>query len=492
MLIDTEITALRAYGIDKYHLASQMMRGAIVMSTVALEVFVVIYHCNEILLRERGEEGDWLLILSGQRFLNLLVEMVICGLCPVPGSDYSDWEYFKVSIDPSSVEIRQVPEDTIFAVLMLLRFYQFTRFLVYHSRFFQHSGTRAVAAMNKVTIDSTFVFKTLLEDQPIKTLVTTIVVFLIAMAWAFTQFERWFFVDDQVEHIARIYYISIWFVWNTFILNGYGDIVPRTQAGRILSVVVAVFGAVASSLLIAVAAHRIVQSEAQKNVSTFLLGNTTQAELRNTAALVIQCAYRKYMVRYSSSWKRHKQRKQLWNAIETVSAIFRDAKNAVEVNSPEQTDVKQILQMIREMRETLARVTEDNRLMRKHLEVMRKGSRLESGSKSTEEMRLSNIKRREGMSSAKTLPTSGPRLENRLSPAPVTNPQVSPLMSPPKMSHPKNNSDENRSPALARQMRNMKTPSREKPSPAVNRPRTNSLEEHKTQKTNVSSKERKL
>lgn len=88
-----------------------------------------------------------------------------------------------------------------------------------------------------------------------------------------------------------MYSNALWFIAITFMLNGYGDVVPSTNAGRIIAIFVGVVvsclhlllisresekkinslqGAVVSSILIAVISRNILLSQGQRNVNNFM------------------------------------------------------------------------------------------------------------------------------------------------------------------------------------------------------------------------------
>ncbi|VDL68381.1 unnamed protein product [Nippostrongylus brasiliensis] len=69
-------------------------------------------------------------------------------------------------------------------------------------------------------------------------------------------------------------------------LNGYGDIVPQTHAGRIIAIFVGVVGAIISSILIAVISRNILLSQGQRNVNNFMHDSKLTREHKNAAAKV--------------------------------------------------------------------------------------------------------------------------------------------------------------------------------------------------------------
>ncbi|VDK46142.1 unnamed protein product [Cylicostephanus goldi] len=124
----------------------------------------------------------------------------------------------------------EVPFDVPLSILMLSRVYLLGRFMVLHSKQFQDASTRTLAALNRI--------QTVLDQQPILFLTTFTVIFWIVTSWTFVQCERFGQTDQDVPSI--LYSNALWFIAITFMLNGYGDIVPKTHAGRIIAIFVGV------------------------------------------------------------------------------------------------------------------------------------------------------------------------------------------------------------------------------------------------------------
>lgn len=68
---------------------------------------------------------------------------------------------------------------------------------------------------------------------------------------------------------------GIWFAWETLTTTGYGDIIPHTTAGRIVTVLLMIIGVILTSLLTA-------------NFATYILDNTSGAKHRRRENLVLK------------------------------------------------------------------------------------------------------------------------------------------------------------------------------------------------------------
>ncbi|KHJ82168.1 Ion channel [Oesophagostomum dentatum] len=170
---------------------------------------------------------------------------------------------------------------------MLSRVYLLGRFMVLHSKQFQDASTRTLAALNRIQVNFSFVLKTVLDQQPILFLTTFTIIFWIVTSWTFVQCERFGQADQDAPSI--LYSNALWFIAITFMLNGYGDIVPQTHAGRIIAIFVGVVGAIISSILIAVISRNILLSQGQRNVNNFMHDSKLTREHKNAAAKVGIC-----------------------------------------------------------------------------------------------------------------------------------------------------------------------------------------------------------
>ncbi|CAD5226432.1 unnamed protein product [Bursaphelenchus okinawaensis] len=324
VVIDTEITALNI--VDKTDYPSIALRSLALVSTVLLIGTIINYHRIEvkIALIDSGAD-DWRVAVSTDRLIKLSIEILICIVCPFPGSGVVNWTYVREDHHVSSVP---VPMDVIMSIPMYLRVYLFCRFMVLHSRQFQDAATRSIAALNRISMDFWFVVKTMMSDHPLRVLIMFTMIYWLCASWAFTQCERW---DRPFEH----YYMnSLWFVIVTFLSIGYGDVVPRTYVGRALAVLTGIVGAGVSSALIAVISRKLELSRAEKHVNNFMADSKLTNQRKNAAASVLQHTW--FIHRYQRSSNkgddlrlRQHQRKFL-NAINEFRRIKWDQRKLQE------------------------------------------------------------------------------------------------------------------------------------------------------------------
>ncbi|VDN92868.1 unnamed protein product [Brugia pahangi] len=307
IIIDSEITATTGDSdFNKTHPISLLLRTLCVLCTIALMASLVHYHSIEVkmALIDSGAD-DWRVALTTERAIKLAIELIVCAICPFPGTGIMQWSY--IHPDSRKATMVDVPVDVILSVPMFLRAYLLCRFMVLHSKQFQDAATRSIAALNRISMDFRFVIKTMMADHPLRVLIVFTVSFWICMSWMFTQCERY---DGQLS--AKHYYLnSLWFIIVTFMSVGYGDIVPNTYCGRTLAVTTGIVGAGVSSALIAVISRKLELSRAEKHVNNFMADSKLTNQRKNAAALVLQQTWPNSCNKGDELRLRHHQRRFL-------------------------------------------------------------------------------------------------------------------------------------------------------------------------------------
>ncbi|MFH4979856.1 hypothetical protein AB6A40_006565 [Gnathostoma spinigerum] len=102
---------------------------------------------------------------------------------------------------------------------------------------------------------------------------------------------------------------------------GYGDIVPNTYCGRMLSITTGIVGAGVSSALIAVISRKLELSRAEKHVNNFMADSKLTNQRKNAAASVLQQTWFIHKYKVSSAKGddprlRHHQRRFLHSITE--------------------------------------------------------------------------------------------------------------------------------------------------------------------------------
>uniref|UniRef100_A0A0K0E1I3 CaMBD domain-containing protein n=1 Tax=Strongyloides stercoralis TaxID=6248 RepID=A0A0K0E1I3_STRER len=372
MVIETEICGQQIFNITKDHPASYLCRTLVLLSTVCLLFEIVHFHINDIYidLLDCGAD-DWRVVVNTRRIIKFVIEFFICSICPYPGTGNIYWTF----IEPQRYEdhkkfIKEVPIDVILSIMMLCRVYLIARFMVMHSKLFQDASTRTLAALNRIQVNFSFVMKTLLDQKPLLFLSIFTFCFWIIMAWTFAQVERY----GRNESSEILYSNALWFIAITSMLNGYGDIVPKTNLGRVIAIFAGICGAIISSILIAVISKKILLSQGQRNVNIFMNDSRLTQEHKNSAARVLQHTWHIYKCLRSDgtdSQLRDHQRRFL-NAIHN----FRKVKNKMRLFSENcATSMQQMNRLMTEMHTNMQRLMNTQDEMKTQMDVMQRTMR---------------------------------------------------------------------------------------------------------------------
>ncbi|CAJ0610563.1 unnamed protein product [Cylicocyclus nassatus] len=375
MVIDAEITGQTLFGITKHHPVSLLLRSFVALSTIALLTQIVLYHINNVVLDlvDCGAD-DWRVVVTSNRALEFCTEFILCAICPLPGTGSLHWSFIETNRNMQtsqgrSFHTREVPFDVPLSILMLSRIYLLGRFMVLHSKQFQDASTRTLAALNRIQVNFSFVLKTVLDQQPV--LVRGAYVYNKEWAAANENYARFGRADQDVPSI--LYSNALWFIAITFMLNGYGDIVPQTHAGRIIAIFVGVVGAIISSILIAVISRNILLSQGQRNVNNFMHDSKLTREHKDAAAKVLQHTWRIHKCLRSGpdSRLRTNQRKFL-KAIHE----FRVIKNEMRVFSENNAaNTQQVTRLVAEMHHSMQRLLSAQDEMKAQIEFLQRAVR---------------------------------------------------------------------------------------------------------------------
>ncbi|CAJ0583754.1 unnamed protein product, partial [Mesorhabditis spiculigera] len=388
MIADSEVTGQRLFNLTKDSLPSLICRGFVVMSTIALLYQIVLYHINEIVLDlvDCGAD-DWRVVMTTWRIMQFILEFTVCAICPIPGTGEMSWAYIETRTpvlysnnntqrkQADSFSMRDVPVDVLLSLLMLFRFYLVARFMVLHSKQFQDASTRTLAALNRIQVNFSFVMKTLLDQQPIYFLTGFTLVFWILTSWTFVQCERYGDRSDK-DAPSIMYSNALWFIAITFMLNGYGDIVPQTHAGRIIAIFVGVVGAIISSILIAVISRNILLSQGQRNVNNFMNDSKLTREHKNAAARVLQHTWHIHKCLQSSEPSADRQLRFYQRRFLHAIHRFRSIKNEIRVfGENNSANTQQVTRLVAEMHSSMQKLLSAHEEMRAQIEVLQRAVR---------------------------------------------------------------------------------------------------------------------
>uniref|UniRef100_A0A915HNI5 Calmodulin-binding domain-containing protein n=1 Tax=Romanomermis culicivorax TaxID=13658 RepID=A0A915HNI5_ROMCU len=266
---------------------SHCLRGAIALTTFVLIVIIIWYHAIElqICVIDSGAR-DWQVAITAERIVQLTFEVAVCSISPFPNNLLVNM--VALQSDHRQIRAISVPLDTVLSIPMFLRLYLFCRFMAIHSRQFQDAATRSIASLNRVSVNFTFVLKTLMHEHPLKVLCGFTLCFWIfhAILKKVSRLTVTFRYDGVPEDYK--YLNALWFIMITFKSVGYGDIVPDTYCGRVMAITTGIVGAAVSSALIAVIGMKLELSKAEKHVNNFMTDSKLSRLRKETAAKVLQ------------------------------------------------------------------------------------------------------------------------------------------------------------------------------------------------------------
>ncbi|KAK3098304.1 hypothetical protein FSP39_018185 [Pinctada imbricata] len=307
MVIETELVYGQVYSNDS--LPSHLMKMSITASTVALLIFLCLYHRLDILLfTVDNSVDDWKIAMSFRRTIQVVVEFIICSIHPMPGSKgtYCAWETVeshKVYFD------NRIAADGVLQIPMFLRFYLVCRTVMLHSKLYQDASAQSIGALNRIHFNFRFIFKSLMTLHPDYVLCIIMMSLLVVASWALRLCE----MCNPDPHFSN-YLNTLWLIAITFLSVGYGDIVPTTYCGRSIAVLTGVMGAGCTALVVAVLARKLELSRSEKYVHDFVLDVDLDKKLKHEAANVMKAGwfvykFRKLKANHSKSF--HFQRKLL-------------------------------------------------------------------------------------------------------------------------------------------------------------------------------------
>lgn len=315
MLVENEL--IFAGTIEKTDMVSILLKSGITASTIPLLIAVIVYHAIGIQLHMTDNSlEDWRLAVTFPfTFLKIGIELLVCAIHPLPGS-------ITTRVTGPAGNGRDVSIDAILSILMLMRLYLIGKFLVVHSRLLTNTATQSLGALNKVKINTVFIFKALMSTMPGTVLVLIMAGILLSSTWAMRTCEIYY--HPEPEHATFLN--CMWLVAITFLTVGYGDLYPNTYCGRFVAVSTGLMGVGTTALLVAVLAQKLEQSRAEKYVHNFVSRAQLDKERKNAASDVI-----KYVIQLWRMKKSHEQndskRIRLHGKLLQAIAYMREAKN---------------------------------------------------------------------------------------------------------------------------------------------------------------------
>jgi hypothetical protein len=180
--------------------------------------------------------------------------------------------------------------DSIIMIFMLSRIA-----LIFPRHFIETSGlrnekTRLVGLLNNVDVNGTFIMKHLLNSS-LSTLLSCIALVSLSLAYALMLAERGAAGSTDLD----LYENAIWCIIITMTTVGYGDVYPKTQLGRLVSITGAFSAVVLVALSVNAVTERLQLKRNEGKVLDFIFDLKDSANLRLSMSQVIQNAWRAYL-----------------------------------------------------------------------------------------------------------------------------------------------------------------------------------------------------
>jgi len=188
MIIENELSAALYY--DKSSVHSHAIKTIISVTTVLLLALIGAYHALEVqLFMIDNCADDWRIAMTFKRIGQILLELVICVIHPIPYELYFTWTT-RLNNHGGRLVSTQVPLDVVLSLPMFFRLYLICRVMLLHSKLFTDASSRSIGALNRISFDTRFVLKTLMTICPGTVLMVFMVSIWMIASWAMRLCER--------------------------------------------------------------------------------------------------------------------------------------------------------------------------------------------------------------------------------------------------------------------------------------------------------------
>lgn len=188
MILENELSAALYY--DKSSVYSHAIKTVISVTTVLLLALIGAYHALEVqLFMIDSCTDDWRIAMTLKRMGQILLEIVICVIHPIPYELYFTWTT-RLNNHGGRLVSTQVPLDVVLSLPMFFRLYLICRVMLLHSKLFTDASSRSIGALNRISFDTRFVLKTLMTICPGTVLMVFMVSIWMIASWAMRLCER--------------------------------------------------------------------------------------------------------------------------------------------------------------------------------------------------------------------------------------------------------------------------------------------------------------
>lgn len=133
---------------------------------------------------------------------------------------------------------------------MVLRFILIVRTILMHSKWYSNR-THRMCNFYSMHCDFMFVIRSLMREKPYTIIFAILFVCVFIFGYAIRICELPLSRNEENMSVFHNYFNAFWNVIITFSTVGYGDIYVRTFLGRLIIVIVIIFGVFIISLMVA-------------------------------------------------------------------------------------------------------------------------------------------------------------------------------------------------------------------------------------------------
>jgi hypothetical protein len=188
MIVENELSAASYY--SKSSVYSHAIKTIISVTTTVLLGLIGAYHMLEVqLFMIDNCADDWRIAMTLKRIGQILLEMLICLIHPIPCESYFMWTT-RLNNHGGRLVTTEVPLDVVLSLPMFFRLYLICRVMLLHSKLFTDASSRSIGALNRISFDTKFVLKTLMTICPGTVLMVFMVSIWMIASWAMRLCER--------------------------------------------------------------------------------------------------------------------------------------------------------------------------------------------------------------------------------------------------------------------------------------------------------------
>ncbi|XP_061196366.1 small conductance calcium-activated potassium channel protein 2-like [Saccostrea echinata] len=269
--------------ISKRGLVSLLLKFLISISTLFLLLFICVnYYVSARIRALDSGVRSVLSVMTSRNWLCLCLELVICSIHPFPGD-------FKFNYASTQGVIHSVSIDSVLSIAMLTRVYLICDFAVVHSDMVTDTFIYSIGVISKTKINTSFVFKALMNRRPGLLLIVVMVLTILVNTWAYRACELYY---DRNKYKKNSFFESLWLITMVFLSSDHGDVMPESYCGRYVSVVTAILGLITTALLIAIIAQQVEHTRMEKHVFAFASRIQTSFKKKSAAADAIKSFFK--------------------------------------------------------------------------------------------------------------------------------------------------------------------------------------------------------